>query len=89
MARSRGNHGSKKYKYREQRNEEYLKRKKISSIKNLIHKSQYSKALSELEEYLEKYPNDSYGLFQRATIYQNIGKKDLYNSKLNFPLLKI
>ena len=64
-------------KYREQKQEEFSKRKKINSIKKLIFKKLYSKALNELEEYLEKYPNDSYGLFQRATVYQNIGEIEL------------
>ena len=64
-------------KYREQRNEEFAKRKKINSIKKLIFKRLYSKALNEIEEYLEKYPNDSYGLFQRATVYKNIGDIEL------------
>ena len=53
------------------------KSKRINSIKELIAKKQYSKALTEIEDYLEKYPNDSYGLFQRGCLYDEIGEKQL------------
>lgn len=44
------------------------KKKRISSIKTLITKNKLSKALNEVYNYLEDYPNDSYGLIQEANI---------------------
>lgn len=52
------------------RKKEYLKtkRNRIFSIKELVTKNKVSKALSEVDRYLEDYPNDSYGLVQKANI---------------------
>ena len=52
------------------------KAKQINSIKTLIRKGMTRKAFSEVEKYLEKYANDSYGLYQRATINQLLGNLD-------------
>lgn len=60
------------------------KSKKISSIKVLIEKKLYSKALSEIDEYLEQYPNDSYGLFKRAFVFSEIGEYDIAKEEFQY-----
>lgn len=71
-------------KYIENMTTQISKSKWISSIKELISKEKYSKALSELEKYLEKYPDDSYGLFQLGCVYEEIGEKELAKDKFQY-----
>ncbi len=53
---------------KEQLESRTIKKKRILSIKNLITKDKLSKALTEVYNYLDDYPNDSYGLIQKANI---------------------
>ena len=63
-------------KYYKKLDNNMTKAKQINSIKTLIRKGMTRKAFSEVEKYLEKYANDSYGLYQRATINQLLGNLD-------------
>lgn len=54
-------------------NKDLEKKKFIVSIKNLISQKKLNKALSEIGYYLEKYPDDSYGLFQQGVILRTMG----------------
>ncbi len=80
--RNEGTSSKKLKKHQQDLDEKHSKKKKIYSIKKLIGKEQYSKALRETEEYLELYPNDSYGLFQLGCIYYEIG--DVEEAKEQF-----
>lgn len=72
-------HYSKKRKDRVYQKEKLIKKKKmISSIKQLMTQGKYQKAYREINYYLEQYPNDSYGLFQKASILMEFGK-DYYD----------
>lgn len=58
------------------REEQIRKKTQINSIKKLIKEEKLSRALAEVNRYLEKYPNDPYGLFQEASIYFRINLED-------------
>lgn len=75
--KSKMGYNSKKYKeYKKETNNRISKKKWISSIKKLISKANYSKALSEVDKYLDQYPNDSFGLYQYSIILKDLGKKE-------------
>lgn len=60
--------GCYRHKHYIKKSEKVDKIKQINSIKDLVKDHKYSKALAEVEKYLYEFPNDSYGLFQKATI---------------------
>lgn len=61
-------------KFKEQKIKEINVKNKLNSIKILISKNKISKALSEIEELLEKNPNNSFFLFQHANILYILGE---------------
>lgn len=73
-----------KKKYRQEKDIQVAKAKIIKSIKTLINKGMTSKALSEVERYLEIYPNDSYGLFQRAKINRMLDNHERAKEDLEY-----
>ena len=53
---------------------EFNKRKKeLDAIKNLVKKNKLSKAISEVNKFIYEYPDDYYGKFVAASIYDKLG----------------
>lgn len=61
-------------KFRKQKNENYNIKNRLVSIKSLISDGKLSDALNEVEELLEKYPENDFGLFQHANILYLLGE---------------
>ena len=72
----------KQAQHRKARDEEFTRKKRISSIKLLVSQNKLSRALSEIQRFLEDYPDNSYGLFQEANIMYLLG--DIEKAKEKF-----
>lgn len=74
----------KKEYYQKEKNEEIIRKKRINSIKVLVAKNKLSKALAETRQFLEEYPDNSFGLFQEASIIYLLGDIQQAKEKLQY-----
>lgn len=72
-----------KYKDIETKSKTNIRIEQYNAIKQLVRENKLSKALSDIEEYVENYPDDCFGVFLYASILMNLNQLEEAKVQLN------